>query len=399
MRKKILFISLLAVIILPGYARAYGDAAVILPALAAAKDYLLDNASQIGNAITGKITTMQSDIARVVAGAADISTKAQIDAAGKIADDAYQKQIGLRNAEDVARAGQRYQLAPSTCEEGSRAGTTIAARGAKEYASKNAELQATARNLLTESPAAAAQQGFMDHVKKYCGPADAALKRCAPTELPDGDISATAFLSGAGAATKSADATFSPHQIEAARAYKDRIINPLPAGNLPPEAEKTAAGRAYLAMRLDEEAKLSLAGKPFGDSLAMRSPSLRITAADQDAITKIISSGASLPADIQSSITKDGRISPLATLQLQIDSRTGRPNWYSEEVAGASPEAALRELVHIAAAQLQMNMFILEHLEKNGLLQGAQYAELIKGGNGGAKLVAQQKEALKAIGR
>lgn len=398
MKKKILIIPLLAFITLPGHAIAYGDAAVILPALTAAKGYILDNASKIGDAISGKIVDMQSDVGRIVAGAADASKNAQIDAAGKIADDQFQKQIVLRNADAAAKAGQRYQLAPSTCDESNRATAALPARGAKDYASKNAELQATARNLLTESPAAAAQQGFADHVKKYCGPADAVLKRCAPTELPDGDISATAFLSGAGPATKGADATFSPHQIEAAKAYKDRIINPLPAGNLPPEAEKTAAGRAYLAMRLDEEAKLSLAGKPFADAVAMRKSSLKLGEFVQGVYQQLIQSGATIPPEMLAGFAKDGLVSPLAYMQSQIDSRTGNPGWYVS-IAEASPEAALRELVHIAAAQLQMNMLIQERLEKIELLQGAQYAEAIKGGNGGARLAAQQKEALKAIGR
>lgn len=388
MKKKILAIALL-LSLSPHPARAVccGEVAAIGQSTTA-----------ITTAITTGLATLQQFLGGIIAGSADAQKNAQIDAAGKISDDQFQKQIALRNADTAARHIQEYQLAPSTCEESNRAAATLPARGAKDYASKTTELQATARNLLTESPAAAAQQGFMDHVKKYCGPADAALKRCAPTDLPDGDISATAFLSGAGPATKSADATFSPHQLAAAKAYKDRIINPLPAGNLPPEAEKTAAGRAYLAMRLDEEAKLSLAGKPFADAIAMRQASLKLGGFVQGVYQKLIESGATIPPEMLAGFAKDGLVSPQAYMQSQVDSRTGNPGWYVS-IAEASPEAALRELVHIAAAQLQMNMFILERLEKIELLQGAQYAEAIKGGNGGAKLAAQQKEALKAIGR
>lgn len=387
MKKKIIVISLFLTLLTTHTATAWAGCCGEVAAI-----------GQATTAITTALGQMQQYLGGIIAGSADVQKNAQIDAQGKIADDAYQKQIALRNADAAAKAGQRYQLAPSTCEESNRAAATLPARGAKDYASKTAELQATARNLLTESPAAAAQQGFMDHVKKYCGPADAALKRCAPSDLPDGDISATAFLAGAGPATKSADSTFSLQQTEAAKAYKDRIINPLPAGNLPPEAEKTAAGRAYLAMRLDEEAKLSLAGKPFADAVAMRQSSLKLGGFVQGVYQKLIQFGATIPPEMQAGFAKNGLVSPLAYMQAQIDSRTGNPGWYVG-IAEASPEAALRELVHIAAAQLQMNMLIQERLEKIELLQGAQYAEAIKGGNGGARLAAQQKEALKAIGR
>jgi hypothetical protein len=151
-------------------------------------------------------------------------------------------------------------------------------------------------------------------------------------------------------------------------------------------------------MRLDEEAKLSLAGKPFADAVAMRQSSLKLGGFVQGVYQKLIESGATIPPEMLAGFAKDGLVSPQAYMQSQIDSRTGNPGWFVS-IAEASPEAALRELVHIAAAQLQMNMLIQERLEKIELLQGAQYAELIKGGNGGAKLAAQQKEALKAIGR
>lgn len=382
MKKKIITIVLLFSLPYQAWAGCCGEVAAI---------------GQAATAITTAIAGMQQYIAGMFAGAVDTAKNAQISAAGKISDDQFQKEISLRNADIAAKAGQRYQLAPSTCGESAHATAALPAKNAKDNSSKMADLQAAARNMLTESPAAAAQQGFMDHVRKYCGPADATLHRCEPTNLPDGDISSTAFFAGAGPTTKLTDYTFTPVQTEAAKAYRNRVVNSLPAGNLPPEAEKTAAGRAYLAMRLDEEAKLSLAGKPFADSIAMRQSSLRMGDYVLRVYQQLAQAGVSIPPEMQASFVKDGYASPLAYMQSQIDSRTGNPGWYVS-IAEASPEAALRELVHISAANLQMNMLLQERLEKIELLQGAQYAETIKA-SGSAKLAAQQKEALKAIGR
>lgn len=383
MKKKLIILAVLLSLPWPAWAGCCGEVAAI---------------GQATTAIVTAITGMQQYIAGVVANAADAAKNAQIGAQGKIADDQFQKQVALRNADAAVKAGQRYQVAPSACEESTRASANLAARKAKDAGAQTLEQQAAARNALTESPAAAAQQGFMDHVKKYCGPSDAALKRCAPTGLPDGDVSAHSFLAGAGLLGKETDYTYSPEQVQAAQAYRNRVVNALPAGNLPPEAEKTAAGRTYLAMRLDEEAKLSLAGKPFADAIAMRKPGLQLGGFVGGIYQKLLQAGAAIPPDIQAAFAKNGLVSPLAYMQSQIDSRTGNPGWYVE-VAQASPEAALRELVHISAAQLQMTMILQERLEKIELLQGAQYAEKIKAGEGAAHLAAQQKEALKAIGR
>ena len=377
----------------PGLAMANGDAAIIIPALTMAKEYIIDNASKMGDAIGGKITDMQQSVSVAIATSADIIKGEATRVAGDVADNRDKKRVALAGSENAARAQQDYGiLPPNPCDSLASASVSgAAARSAgRAGASEHAGFRLRGRN--TSSPAAAAYTTYSRHREKYCGPADVSQKRCGSVSaMADADIDPRSVTQGAGLPGNQSY-VFNQHQTEAARAYSANIVQDLPRPALPGNLENTDQGRSYEAMRLAEQAKLGLAAQSFTEAISWRAPAEVDGVSLAQHIKNIWAKmpGVSVPQGVEDAI-KSGQASHFLLQQAEVDRRANNPEWYSQMLA-ASPAAVNREEAFMLAKLLEMQHRQELRLERQEMLLAGILSEAVRA-NGG-QIDAQYRAAI-----
>lgn len=369
----------------PKVSFAYGDAAIILPALSMAKSYLMDKISGGTDDVMNKISDMQQSISVTVANSTNNLKNILVDQNSKIAEGNIQMQADIAQKEAENRAEEKYlRMPPGVCE--TMAASAMASGGRELTRIKAASFgrDLATRNALMPNKLTATMQAYNDHKNKYCGKADEMLQRCnASTTMPDADTSVATLLDGAGPVGSGPSTAFTKDQIDAAQAYIKNITNSTPLPNLTPDLEKTGPGQDYVAAKLADQAKLDLAARPAVEALARNSP---MTTADGQKFGAHIKS-------IWENMEKNGTVIPdqfrkaLAAnndeasydffLKTEVDRRFSNPQWYIE-IYGAEPAAIAREQAFMTALQLHLMNEQSKQLQTIGLLLGGIYAEQIR---------------------
>ncbi|PKN23192.1 MAG: hypothetical protein CVU68_01735 [Deltaproteobacteria bacterium HGW-Deltaproteobacteria-3] len=348
-----------------------------------AKEYIIDNASKMGDAIGGRITDMQQSVSVAIATSADIIKGEATRVAGEVADNRDKKRVALAGSENAARAQQDYGiLPPNPCDSLSSAAISgeAARSAARTAATEHAGFRMRGRN--TSSPASATYTTYSRHREKYCGPADVAQKRCSSTSsMPDADIDPRSLTHGAGLPGNQSY-VFSQQQAEAARAYASNVSQAVPRPVLPGNLENTDQGRGYEAMRLAEQAKLGLAASVFTEAMAWRAPAEVDGVSLAQHIKNIWAKmgGVSVPQGVEDAI-KSGRASHFLLQQAEVDRRANNPEWYSQMLA-ASPAAVNREVAFMLARMLEMQHRQELRLERQEMLLAGILSEGVRA-NGG----------------
>lgn len=262
-----------------------------------------------------------------------------------------------------ADARYKYELSPRICFESAGGSAAAVAAGEARQTTNDLNHMFTNRTLGTPNTMASIRKLYLDHVSKYCSQADAALGRCAqpaPPGLQNADISADALLNVS---------SYSPQQVEAAQAFVNNAINPIPTQNIPKDWEKTPQGQAFVAQQQIEQARLSVAANSFNAAIAARVP---VQGAGSAALLN--------KADV----------SELELLESQIRGRFESLNWY-QMIAGFSLENLLRELDKQEAVSLYMQMKDLQRWERLETIFATQLALDVK------KDAADRVASLKAV--
>src|SRR5260363_66188 len=147
-----------------------------------------------------------------------------------------------RNAVEIQRQAERERVARETelpIDACGASGSNYAASAvrhtqmaASRYRRGGASTSNRALNVALNQPApaidASRQTTATIHLAHYCSAIEAKLGYCTASTLPDGDTDAASLFTGAGKPDKPADLTFTPEQIDAARAYARLALDPNP---------------------------------------------------------------------------------------------------------------------------------------------------------------------------
>jgi len=330
--------------------------------------------------ITGAMTMQTNTLAKAITASSKATRDISTGVAAKVADDSNRKAVGRKLAETTAKAGSRYQLPTHDCFSLTNSSKLIGSREISKIRADTLSRGLTYRNLnAATAPKEESRKIFSKHLTQYCGDQTADLLGCKKTTLPDADITVGSLLMGAGLPGKSRDYTFSDRQVDAGKSYIKNVISALPEQHITPEAAKLPAGQALMVKQMSKQAKLSLAAKPFVDSLAWRSPQpglggqiAKIWAAEKQI-------GISVPPDFKGKFQGTDAASPYSFLQTEVDRRAGNPQWLID-FGKSSPEARVTEQGYMQALQLQLSMNQIMRMEKIELLLGGIYAQLVESG-------------------
>lgn len=368
-----------------GRAMAQGDAAVILPALTMAKEYIIENASKMGEAIAGKIADMQQIIAVTVATATNDLKNILVDQNAKAVEAQVQMAADIQQKEAEARAEEKYlRLPPGVCEGLTAASMASAGREQARVKSSGINQNIMERNMLMPNRATAAMETYNGHVKKYCSEAEQnILKRCnASPTMPGADVNVSSLTDGAGPKGSAGSPAFNKEQEEAAQAYINNATNSMPLPNLTQDLEKTGPGRDYVAAKLADEAKMSLATKPAADVLA-RNVAAKVNGQKFGPQIKSIwenmeKNGTVIPDEMRKQLAANNdEASYDFFVKTEVDRRFSNPQWYIE-MFGSPAEAVAREQAFMQALNLHLMYDQFKQLETIGLLLGGLYAEQIR---------------------
>lgn len=371
-------VILALVVGVPGRASATGDAAVIIPALTMAKEYIIDNASKMGDAIGGKITDMQQSVSVAIATSADIIKGENTAVAKDVARAQAIHTAAISNVENETRAQQDYMPPPDPCASYSVAVAGAMAREGMYQRSADLQGQAIRKNMSTPGPVARAKDAVKKHKEQYCNEEDVRQKRCGSvSKMPSGDLNATSLTAGAGK-QGAVSPTFTAEQSTAAFDYTTNVVNGLPSQKLSSVEEKTPDGQLYLGMQLNEQAKISLAAQPFYDAIAFREPVPGLKARIQAIWDKMAANGVSVPESIKQSLADQKQASYYFLMKTEIDRRVNNPQWLTEMMS-ASPASVSREMALMQAQMLQFQFQQQMQMEMIAKLLGGLYAEQVQG--------------------
>src|SRR5260364_445891 len=206
----------------------------------AACDGCVVNAVQ--SASSTVVNAIQTGIASVLKLLGEIDTNLS-SAGSKIADSVVQARHTQREmAVEIQRQAERERVARETelpIDACGASGSNYAASAvrhtqmaASRYRRGGASTSNRALNVALNQPApaidASRQTTATIHLAHYCSAIEAKLGYCTASTLPDGDTDAASLFTGAGKPDKPADLTFTPEQIDAARAYARLALDPNP---------------------------------------------------------------------------------------------------------------------------------------------------------------------------
>ncbi len=261
---------------------------------------------------------------------------------------AAQSQLYMEKAR--ADAAVKYELSPRVCFEtaGGAAGSIASGEAKENLNDLNRDF--SRRTLFTPNTAAAVSKIYDDHVSKYCSQQDAQLGRCSnpvDPKMQNADVRADAMLN---------TSSYTPDQIDAARALVNNIANPIPTQNIPKDWEKTPQGKAFIAGQYVEQSRASVAANSLNRAIATRTP-----------IAGLGTSAMLNKADV----------SELELMESQVRGRFESPGWY-KMVAGFSVENLLREMNKMHALKLWMDLKSYQQMERVEIVLATQLSMDVK---------------------
>jgi hypothetical protein len=235
------------------------------------------------------------------------------------------------------------------------------------------------------------------HGKYFCDAADSATyggtRYCSTAgTLPGGDVRPESLFSGAKTTPNDTDAlTYTPVQVDAARAYINNATALLNARGLAKQDVETRAGMEYLAMALGANARINLANKSMFDALARRVP-MPQTSQTTALINQIIAANPNRSPAAQAYYNRllTTGISFLDLMDAEVDRRYRNPTWYAN-MAGASPEAVGRERAFMQAWQMELGMKQFLLMERIDVELGQLLAQQVRQ-DSEPKLIAKLQE-------
>ena len=224
------------------------------------------------------------------------------------------------------------------------------------------------RTLYTPNTAGAVGNIYRTHAAKYCSDQDVRLGRCsraAPRDLQNADIRADNLI---------ARDALSTQQDEAADAFINNILNPMPTQMLPKGWESTQAGKEFIAGQMVEQSRNSVAANSFAHMKAMRT----------------MQPGLGRAAGLD---TPD--VSMKQLLRAQTDGRFLSPQWYTMIAAESSEHNLLREMNKQMALALYIDYQTYEQNERVEAILAADMAANSKR-DSEVRLAAARRAAAKA---
>ena len=206
------------------------------------------------------------------------------------------------------------------------------------------------------------------HEATYCSANEVTLgyPGCSTSTMPDGDSNADSLYSGAGMPGKDIDLTFTPQEIEAARAYERMAIDPEPPQNITKAEANTEVGKLYIAMQKAYQANVSAAENTMNTLIANRAP----FPGSAQLITDINSSSDSAEQYYNANASPVAKSTNTMSLDELEDFEAGRrwrnPYWQIEFGAVADPTKLAREQLFTTAFMADIgyqNMRRSQHIE------------------------------------
>jgi hypothetical protein len=133
--------------------------------------------------------------------------------------------------------------------------------------------------------------------------------------------------------------------IAKAQRISEVVTNPAPTPELPDRMKNSPEGQAYEAQKKIKAGRLTVPQKVWSDFLAANSATVPLDGWAQDTYERMGGSGT--PEGV-----KDGKMSPMSALDMQVDMRYANPNW-APDVFGASEENKLYEIAQMQAVNLE----------------------------------------------
>jgi len=195
------------------------------------------------------------------------------------------------------------------------------------------------------------------HEASYCTASEVALgyPNCSTSSMPDGDANADSLYSGAGMPNKDVDLTFTPQEIEAARAYERVSLDPEPPQNLTKAEAGTEMGALYIAMQKAYLANVSSAQRGMNDMIAMHAPFPGSAQLIND-INQSSDSAQKYYGANASAVAKSTNTMSMAELEdFEAGRRWRNPYWQIEMGAVADPTKLAREQLFTTAFIADIN--------------------------------------------
>ncbi|MEW6339653.1 MAG: conjugal transfer protein TraW [Pseudomonadota bacterium] len=189
------------------------------------------------------------------------------------------------------------------------------------------------------------------HEAAYCNANEVALgyPGCSTSSMPDGDANADSLYDGAGMPGKDADLTFTPQEIEAARAYERMSVDPEPPQYVSKAEANTEVGKLYIAMQKAYQANVSSAENTLNNLIAARAP----FPGSAQLISDINSSSDSAEQYFNANASPVAKSTGTMSLAELEDFEAGRrwrnPYWQIEMGAVADPTKIAREQLYTTA--------------------------------------------------
>lgn len=210
------------------------------------------------------------------------------------------------------------------------------------------------------------------HEATYCNANEVTLgyPGCSTSTMPDGDSNADSLYDGAGLPGKAADLTFTPQEIEAARAYERMSLDPEPPQNITKAEANTEVGKLYIAMQKAYQANASSAENVMNTIIAEHTP----FPGSAQLISDINSSSDSAQKYYNSSASPVAKSTGTMSLAELEDFEAGRrwrnPYWQVEMGAVADPTKLAREQVFTIAFMADQLHDIKVNQEQTNVLLG-----------------------------
>lgn len=260
---------------------------------------------------------------------------------------AVQAQIYMEKAR--AEAQVKYELSPRVCFETAGGASATVAAGEVRETLNDLNRDFAKRTMFTPNTSAVVGKVYDDHADKYCSQQDADLGRCRAVDstLQNADVRADVTYN---------TSSYTPAQIDAARAFVNNVANPMPTQNIPKDWEKTPQGKTFVAGQYIEQARGSVAANSLNAAIAARTP------------IKGLGSAAML---------NKPDVSEFELMESQVRGRFESPGWY-RMIAGFSLENLLREANKMQALKLWMDLKSYQQFERMEAVLATQLAMDVK---------------------
>jgi hypothetical protein len=182
-----------------------------------------------------------------------------------------------------------------------------------------------------------------EHIANYCNPMDAAANLCATSATPDADQQMQSLFGSGVYADQTA--------VNTAKDYAVTLIEPVAPTPLRGDQLSSVAGQDAAVRRRSFNARMSLAQAFVDTTIGMQSPSVPLTAQQQQYLQNI-----GLPAQTNGSW--------LQALQIESERRISDVSWHTSLQAMTGPAAIEREI----ANELALNNYLLFQTFKLGLM-------------------------------